>query len=77
METKHQPSRQNGLVTKWQQRKGVNFFLALIVCLSLLVFAGSPASANEWSYPEDPGFVAHRPIASSRREGQLGDAGIW
>jgi len=61
METKHQPSRQNGLVTKWQQRKGVNFFLALIVCLSLLVFAGSPASANEWSYPEDPGFVATDP----------------
>ena len=46
METKHQPR---------------NFFLALIVCLSLLVFAGSPAGANEWSYPEDPGFVATSP----------------
>jgi subtilase-type serine protease len=44
--TKHQPK---------------NFFLALIVCLSLLVFAGSPAGANEWSYPGDPGFVAASP----------------
>jgi subtilase-type serine protease len=26
--------------------------------LSLLVIIGSPASANEWSYPGDPGFVA-------------------
>lgn len=46
METKHQPK---------------NFFLALIVCLSLLVFAGFPAGANEWSYPGDPGFVAASP----------------
>jgi len=43
METKHEPGRQ---VTKWQQRKRVNFFQALVVCLSLLVFVGSPASAN-------------------------------
>ena len=61
METKHQPRRQNGIATKWQQRKKVNFFLALIVCLSLLVLAGPPASANQWSYPEDPGFVATNP----------------
>jgi subtilase-type serine protease len=60
METKHPPSRQNGIVTKRQQRKRINFFLAL-VCLSLLVFAGSPASANQWSYPGDPGFVATDP----------------
>jgi hypothetical protein len=33
----------------------------LIVWLSLLVFVGSPASANEWSYPGDPGFVATSP----------------
>ena len=48
METKHEP-------------KGVGFFQALLVCLSLLVFVGSPASANEWSYPGDPGFVATSP----------------
>ena len=60
METKHPPSRQNGIVTKRQQRKRINFFLAL-VCLSLLVFASSPASANEWSYPGDPGYVATDP----------------
>ena len=29
--------------------------------MSLLVVAGSPASANEWSYPGDPGFVATSP----------------
>jgi subtilase-type serine protease len=56
-----QPSRQNAIVTKRQRSQGVNFFLALIGCLSLLVFAGSPASANEWSYPGDPGFVATSP----------------
>jgi subtilase-type serine protease len=33
----------------------------LIVCFSLLVFASSPASANQWSYPGDPGFVATNP----------------
>ena len=58
METKHEPSRQ---VTKWQQRKRLNFLQALVVCSSLLVFVGSPASANEWSYPGDPGFVATSP----------------
>ena len=47
METKHE--------------KGLNFFQALIVCLSLLVLVDSPASANEWSYPGDPGFVATSP----------------
>ncbi|MFF2449776.1 S8 family serine peptidase [Neobacillus sp. NPDC058068] len=61
METKHQPSRQNGIVTKWQQRKGLKFFHSLIVCSSLLVFSGSPASALSWTYPEDPGFVAKNP----------------
>ena len=49
METTHEP------------RKGLNFLQALIACLSLLVFVGSPASANEWSYPGDPGFVATSP----------------
>ena len=48
METRHEPRR-------------VYFFQAFIVCLSLLVFVGSPASANEWSYPGDPGFVATSP----------------
>ncbi|HWV89426.1 MAG TPA: hypothetical protein VNZ59_05005, partial [Burkholderiales bacterium] len=48
METKHEP-------------KGVSFFQSFLVCLSLLVFVGSPASANEWSYPGDPGFVATSP----------------
>ena len=60
--------------TKHQSR---NFFLALIVCLSLLVVAGSPAGANEWSYPEDPGFVATSPEELRCRESQLGNAGIW
>ena len=66
MEARHQPSRPNGIVTKWQQRTGVIVFLALIVCLSSLVFAGSAVSATQspcaqWSYPEDPGFVATSP----------------
>ncbi|WHY88199.1 S8 family serine peptidase [Neobacillus novalis] len=61
METKHQPSRQNGIVTKWQQSKGVKFFLSPIVCLSLLAVSGSPASALSWTYPGDPGFVAKNP----------------
>ena len=56
-----QRSLQNGIVTKRQQSKGVNSLLARVVCLSLLVVAGSPASANEWSYPGDPGFVATNP----------------
>ena len=38
-------------------------FLALLVCLSSLVFAGSAVGATQsscaqWSYPGDPGFVA-------------------
>ncbi|MDD1641474.1 MAG: S8 family serine peptidase, partial [Methylococcaceae bacterium] len=79
METKHQPSRQNGFVTKWQQRKGVNFFLALIVCLSLLVFAGSPAGANEWSYPGDPGFVATSPeeLAAAKASWETPEYGYY
>ena len=52
METLHAPSRQG---TRWPQRK------PLAVFLSLLVFVGSTASANEWSYPGDPGFVATNP----------------
>jgi subtilase-type serine protease len=56
-----QPSRQDGIVTTWQQRKRVNVFPALVACLSLLVVAGSPAGANEWSYPGDPGRVATSP----------------
>ena len=67
MEARHQPSRPNGIVTKWQQRTGVIVFLALIVCLSSLVSAGSAVSAtqsscaNQFSYPGDPGFVATSP----------------
>lgn len=61
METKHQPSRQNGIVPKCQKRKGVNFLLAPIVCLSLLASTGSSASANQWSYAGDPGFIAQNP----------------
>ncbi|MEF7616665.1 S8 family serine peptidase [Aquincola sp. MAHUQ-54] len=53
-----QPIRQYGMVAKRQQSKGLNTSLAPIVCLSLLVVVGSTASANEWSYPGDPGFVA-------------------
>jgi autotransporter-associated beta strand protein len=78
METKHQPGRQNGIVTRCQQR-GVNFFLALIVCLSLLVFAGSPASANEWSYPGDPGFVATSPeeLAAAKASWETPEYGYY
>ena len=68
MEARHQPSRPNGIVTKRQQRTGVIVFLALVVCLSSLVFAGSAASANQSScanqYPGDPGFVATSPGGS-------------
>ena len=65
MEARHQPSRPNVIVTKWQQRTGV-VFLALSVCLSSLVFAGSAVGATQsscaqWSYPGDPGFVATSP----------------
>jgi subtilase-type serine protease len=56
----HQSSRQNAMVTKRQQTKGVNSFRPLVVCLSLLAFAVT-ASANEWSYPNDPGRVATSP----------------
>ena len=49
------------MLTKRLQRNGRNFFPALIVGSSLLVFASSPASANQWSYPGDPGFVATSP----------------
>ena len=50
--------RQYGVVGNRQQSKGVKVFLAPAVCLSFLVVVGSPAIANEWSYPGDPGFVA-------------------
>ena len=50
--------RQFGMVRSRQHSKGVNPFLAPAVCFSLLVGVGSPAIANEWSYPGDPGFVA-------------------
>jgi hypothetical protein len=56
-----QRSLQRGIATKRQQSRRVNAFLALTVSSSLLVFAGSPASANQWSYPGDPGFVATSP----------------
>jgi subtilase-type serine protease len=35
--------------------------LGHVVGLSLLVAAGSPATANQWSYPGDPGYVAGVP----------------
>jgi len=56
-----QPSWLNAVLTRRQQGKGTNLFLALAACSSLLVFVGSPASANEWSYPGDPGRVATSP----------------
>ncbi len=54
----HQPSRRNAVLTRRQRGQGTNLFLALSF---LLVFVGSPASANEWSYPGDPGRVATSP----------------
>jgi autotransporter-associated beta strand protein len=74
-----QPSRQSGIVTKRQQSKGVNSFLARVVCLSLLVVAGSPASANQWSYPGDPGFVATNPseMAAARLSWQTPEYGDY
>ena len=67
MQTRHRPSRHDGIVTKWQQRPGAIVLLVLTACLSSLVFAGSAASANESScanqYPGDPGFVATSPSA--------------
>jgi autotransporter-associated beta strand protein len=56
-----QRSLQDGIVTKRHQSKRVNSSLASVLCLSFLVVAGSPASANQWSYPGDPGFVATSP----------------
>src|SRR6218665_2336358 len=40
-----------------QPGKGVNPRLTPVVCLLAAVF-GTQASANEWSYPGDPGFIA-------------------
>ena len=52
------PLGPSGIVIGQQESKGVKSFLAPVVCLSFLVGVGSPASANEWSYPADPGFIA-------------------
>src|SRR5262245_53601532 len=57
----HQSSRQNAVATMRQQSHGINLSRVRIACLSLLVFVGSAASANQWSYPADPGFVATNP----------------
>src|SRR5215831_10026240 len=57
----NQPGQQNGIVTKRHQSHGINLSPVRIACLSLLIFAGSTASANQWSYPGDPGFVATSP----------------
>lgn len=43
---------------KRKQGKRVNPLLSPVVCFSFMVVVGSPAIANEWSYPGDPGFVA-------------------
>ena len=65
MQTRHRPSRQNGILTKWRHSPGVIAVLSLTVCLSPLVFAGSAAGADQSScanqYPGDPGFVATSP----------------
>lgn len=57
----HPSSRQTAVATKRHQGQGIKSLSALTACLSLLVFASSTASANEWSYPGDPGFVATSP----------------
>ena len=54
-------SLRDGIVTERHHSKGTNSLLASVLCLSFLVVAGSPASANQWSYPGDPGFVATSP----------------
>src|SRR4051812_24148376 len=53
-----QAIHQSGIVTKRKRSTKVNPFLAPIVYSALLALAGTPAGANEWSYPGDPGFVA-------------------
>src|SRR5262249_20847360 len=57
----HQPSQRNAVLTRRQQGQGTNLFRALAASLSLLFLASAPASANEWSYPGDPGRVAASP----------------
>ena len=57
----HQPSRLNAVLTRREHGQRTNLFRALAACASLLVFVGSSASANEWSYPGDPGRVATSP----------------
>lgn len=47
-----------GVATRPLQGRGAHAFLAPAACLSLLLAVGLPASANPWSYPGDPGFVA-------------------
>ena len=57
----HQTCRHDAVVTERQQAHGVSLSRVRIACLSLLVFVGSAASANQWSYPGDPGVVATNP----------------
>ena len=74
-----QQIRETGIATKRQRRKGVNSFLAPGVCLSLLAAVGSPASANEWSYPGDPGFVARSPqeLAAAKASWETPEYGTY
>src|SRR5215212_2344655 len=74
-----QPSRQDAIVTKRQKSTGVNSFLARVVWLSLLAVASTPASANQWSYPGDPGFVATNPseVPAARLSWQTPEYGLF
>jgi autotransporter-associated beta strand protein len=73
-----QSSRQTAMLTKRQQSRGLNSFLAPVV-FSLLGVAGSLASANEWSYPGDPGFVATSPqqLPAARLSWQTPEYGYY
>ena len=74
----YQANLQQGSATKRQESKWLKSLLALAVCLSLPVVSSSPASANQWSYPGDPGFVATTPqqlpaAAASWQTSEYGD----
>jgi len=75
----YQASPHSGIGTKRQQSRRLNAFLALTVCSSLLVLAGSPARANQWSYPGDPGFVATSPqqLPAARLSWQTPEYGFF
>jgi autotransporter-associated beta strand protein len=87
MERKQQPSRPHRVMTKRRPGRRTALVLAPLLCLPLVAFAGSPASAQssfaddcaQLSYPEDPGFVATSPeeVASAKASWETPEYGYY